>query len=155
MKKSIFILATATLLSGNLLTSCKSNAEKENEATENAAAANQELEEVRDDAKTDAAVTKANEAEWLAFKAEVNSDIATNEAKIAVLKSDLKKQGKAIDASYQKSVDDLQERNEALKAKIKEYEVTKTDWNEFKREFNSDMADLGQAFKNFTVNNKK
>jgi chromosome segregation ATPase len=154
MKKSIFILAVTTLLSGNVLTSCKSNAEKENDALENVQDANQSLEDAQTETVTDAANTKANEAEWQAFKAEVNADIAKNEARIAGLKSDLKKQGKAMDASYEKRVDELEAKNEALKTKLKEYEVTQTDWNEFKREFNSDMSDLGDAFKNLTVNNK-
>jgi chromosome segregation ATPase len=154
MKKSIFILAVATLLSGNVLTSCKSNAEKENDALENVQDANQSLEDAQTETVTDAANTKANEAEWQAFKAEVDADIAKNEARIAGLKSDLKKQGKAMDASYEKRVDELEAKNEALKTKLKEYEVTQTDWNEFKREFNSDMSDLGDAFKNLTVNNK-
>mgnify|MGYP001235203134 FL=1 len=154
MKKSIFILAAATLLTGTVLTSCKSNAEKENDALENVQDANQDLENAQTETVTDAANTKANEAEWQAFKAEVDADIAKNEARIAGLKSDLKKQGKAIDASYEKSVAGLEAKNEAMKAKLKEYEVTQTDWNEFKREFNSDMSDLGDAFKNLTVNNK-
>jgi chromosome segregation ATPase len=154
MKKSIFILAAATLLTGTVLTSCKSNAEKENDALENVQDANQELNEAQTETVTDAANTKANEAEWQAFKAKVDADIAKNEARIAGLKSDLKKQGKALDASYKKSVAELEAKNEAMKAKLKEYEVTQTDWNEFKREFNSDMSDLGDAFKNLTVNNK-
>lgn len=154
MKKSVFILAVATLLSGNLLTSCKSNAEKEGDALENVQDANQELEEAQTETVTDAATTKANQAEWDAFKADVNANIARNEARIAGLKSDLKKQGKAIDASYEKSVAELEEKNEAMKAKLKEYETTQSDWNEFKREFNSDMSDLGESLKNLTVNNK-
>lgn len=154
MKKSIFILAVATMLSGNLLTSCKSNAEKEGDALENVQDANQELEDAQTETVTDAANTRANEAEWQAFKAEVDADIAKNEARITGLKSDLKKQGKAMGTSYEKSVDELEAKNEALKAKLKEYEVTQTDWNEFKREFNSDMSDLGKAFNNLTVNNK-
>lgn len=154
MKKSIFILAVATLLTGNLLTSCKSNAEKESDALENVQDANQELEEAQTETVTDAATTKANQAEWDAFKADVNANIAKNEARIAGLKSDLKKQGKAIDASYEKSVADLEAKNEAMKAKLKEYETTQSDWNEFKREFNSDMSDLGESLKNLTVNNK-
>lgn len=154
MKKSIFILAVATLLSGNLLTSCKSNAEKEGDALENVQDANQDLENAQTETVVDAATTKANQAEWEAFKADVNANIAKNEARIAGLKSDLKKQGKAMDASYEKSVDELEAKNEAMKAKLKEYEVTQTDWNEFKREFNSDMSDLGDAFNNLTVNNK-
>lgn len=154
MKKSIFILAAATLLTGTVLTSCKSNAEKENDALENVQDANQDLENAQTETVTDAANTKANEAEWQAFKAEVNANIAKKEARIAGLKSDLKKQGKALDASYEKSVAELEAKNEAMKAKLNDYETTQTDWNEFKREFNSDMSDLGESLKNLTVNNK-
>lgn len=94
------------------------------------------------------------EGNWDEQKGKLKQQFAKNEARIAGLKSDLKKQGKAMDASYEKSVAELEAKNEAMKAKLNDYETTQTDWNEFKREFNSDMSDLGDAFNNLTVNNK-
>ena len=49
----------------------------------------------------------------------------------------------------------LEEKNASLKTKISDYENNQTDWESFKREFDSDMTKLGQAFKDLTVNNKK
>ena len=52
------------------------------------------------------------------------------------------------------NIDALEERNETLKNKISDYENNQTDWESFKREFNSDMSELGNALKDLTVNNK-
>jgi uncharacterized protein YeaO (DUF488 family) len=35
------------------------------------------------------------------------------------------------------------------------YEKTQSDWEEFKREYNHDMEELGAALKDFRVNNRK
>jgi hypothetical protein len=35
------------------------------------------------------------------------------------------------------------------------YEKKQSDWESFKREFNHDMDELGQALKDLTVDNKK
>ncbi|WP_298223793.1 hypothetical protein [Flavobacterium sp.] len=155
MKKSIYTLAMLTLLYGGL-TSCKSNTEKQEDAVENVQQANEDLTEVQQENKVDEATEKANQAKWEAFKEDVNATISRNEERIAELNKDIKRQGNQLDAKYQKNVDELQKRNEDLKVKVKIYETDKKqDWESFQTEFNSDMSDLGDALKNFTLNNKK
>lgn len=154
MKKSILVLAITTFLAGNVFTSCKSNTDKEEEAFENVQDAEQNLENVTEDINNDA-ITKANDAEWQTYKAEANKTIAENEKRIAELKKALKKPGNTFDATYEKNIDALEDKNASLKTKISDYENNQTDWASFKREFNSDMNELGAALKDLTVNNKK
>lgn len=151
MKKSIFIVA---LLAGIVLISCKSNTEKEADAMEDVQEANENMDSISDDVKNDA-ISKANDIEWQTYKSEANNTINTNEERIAELKIAIKKTGNTFDASYRKSINDLENKNASLKNKISDYENNQTDWASFKREFDSDMTELGQAFKDLTVNNKK
>lgn len=154
MIKSILVLAVTTFLAGNVFTSCKSNTEKEEDAVENVQDAKENLENVTEDINNDA-ITKANDAEWQTFKAEANNTIVENEARIVELKKAMNKAGTTFDATYKKNIETLQERNAALKTKIADYENNQTDWASFKREFDSDMTELGSALKDLTVNNKK
>lgn len=142
------------LLATALFTSCKSNTEKEADAVADVQEATENLDSVTDAVANDAA-TKANDAEWQTYKAEANTTIDANEKRIAELKNALQKPGKTFDAAYGKSIDALEERNASLKTKISDYENNQTDWASFKREFDSDMTELGQALKDLTVNNKK
>ena len=153
-KKSFFILTIVTFITGCMFTGCKSNSDKEADAIENVQDAAENLDAVTDDVNRDA-ITKANDAEWQTYKEEANKTIADNVARIAELKSAMKKPGKTFDAVYAKSIDALEERNTSLKTKISDYENNQTDWESFKREFDSDMTGLGEAFKDLTVNNKK
>lgn len=154
MNKSIFILALTTFLAGNVFTSCKSNTEKEEDAIENVQDAKENLEDVNEDINNDA-INKANDAEWQTYKAESNKTIEANEARIVELKKAMNKSGTTFDATYKKNIEALEEKNTSLKKKISDYENNQTDWSSFKREFDSDMNELGKALKDLTVNNKK
>ena len=154
MKKSILVLTMATVMVASVFTSCKSNTEKEEDAKENVQDAKENLEDVTEDINNDA-ITKANDAEWQTFKAEANKTITENEARIVELKKAINKPGTTFDATYKKNIEVLEDRNAALKTKISNYENNQTDWASFKREFESDMTEIGSALKDLTVNNKK
>jgi hypothetical protein len=151
MKKSILIL---TILVGSLFTSCKSNTEKAEDAIEEVQDATENLDSVTSQIKEDA-VTKANDSEWQTYKTEAYKTIAENETRIKELQTAINKPGKTFDATYKKSIDALEERNSTLKTKISDYENNQTDWASFKREFDSDMTEIGKALKDLTINNKK
>ncbi len=151
MRKSILML---TILAGTFFTSCKNNSEKEADAVEEVQDANADLNEVKDEATKDA-MTKANDAEWQTYKTDANKTIAENETRIMELQTAMKKPGSTFDEAYKNNIESLSEKNTALKVKIGDYENNQTDWDTFKREFNSDMEGLGQAMKDLTVNNKK
>ena len=154
MKKIFFLLAVTAGLSGLAITSCKSNTEKNEEAVENVNDANANLKDVQEEATIDAS-KKATDAEWQTYKTEMLASINDNEIRIAELKKAFNKPGTRFDANYSKTIDALQKRNLDLKVRIENYENNQTDWESFKREFNSDISGLGKAFDDFTVKNKK
>ena len=154
MKKFIYTFAVTAFLAVMVFTSCKSNTEKEADATEKVIDANENLDAVNEDINDDEA-KKANDMEWQTYKEEVNTSVAANEVRIAELKAALKKPGNTFDSNYSKSIQSLEDRNASLKLKIKNYENNQTDWDSFKREVDSDMTELGKAFKDLTVKNTK
>jgi len=154
MKKSISILAIATLVVGSIVISCKPNTEKEQAAQESVDSAKVALTEAEEN--LDEAKRAATAEEWQEFKNTTDAKIEENKAKIAELKLKIKKTGKDIDKAYQRNIDTLEQKNERLKIKIDSYKNdAQSDWNSFKREFNHDMDELGQSLKDFTVDNKK
>ena len=154
MKNSIFNLGLAMLFAGTLITGCKSNSEKEADATEDVQEAKEDLNNVKEDVKEDQ-MTKANDAEWQVYKSDANMTIVANEKRIEELTTAMNKPGKTFDAAYKSNIESLKNKNAALKTKIADYENNQTDWASFKREFDSDMTELGNSLKDLTVNNKK
>ena len=157
MKKSIFNLAIPiTFFAALLFIGCQSPAQKVDDAETNLNDANQNLK----DAKADEIVAnkKAVAAEeWKAFRAETEVKIKDNEARITELRAKKKSTGKTLDAAYTQRIDTLEQKNLGMRTMMDDYESTKisSDWEEFKREFNHDMEELGMALKNLTVSNKK
>ena len=154
MKKSIFKLGLAILLTSVLVTGCKSNSEKEADATEDVQEANADLDQVKDEVADDK-MTKANDAEWQVYKSDANLTIAANEKRIDELTTAMNKPGKQFDEAYKSNIESLKTRNKALKSKISDYENNQTDWDSFKREVDSDLESLGKSLKDLTVDNKK
>lgn len=142
------------VVSATIFTSCKNNSEKEQDAVEKVENANENLDEVQADVKNDQ-ISKANDADWQTYKSDANMAIAENEARITELQTAMKKPGKTFDEAYKRNINSLVEKNAALKRRIGDYENNQTDWETFKREFDSDMEGFGKAFKDLTVNNKK
>ncbi|WP_395050221.1 peptidase M23 [Flavobacterium sp.] len=154
MKKSISTLAFLIFIAGTLMISCKSSTKEETESQEKV----QDARENVQDAKDSLVVAKkaATAEEWKAFKNETDSVINDNKARIAELKLKMKKTDESIDAKYQKNIDILEQKNKDLKVKMDTYKNdANSDWQSFKREFNHDMDEIGQAFKDLTVDNKK
>ena len=154
MKKIIFLLTITTFILATTLVSCKSTTKEEIESQEKVDVAEQNLK----DAKDSLVVAKkaATAEEWQTFKDQTDSVISYNEAQIAELKLKMQKTGKSVDAKYQKNIEILEQKNKDLKVKADTYKNdANSDWQSFKREFNHDMDEIGQAFKDLTVDNKK
>lgn len=152
MKKVIYSIAIAAFIASTTLVSCKPSSEEEVVLDENVQQAKENVQDAKD---TLSEARKASrQAEWEAFKNDADSIVNVNDAKIAQLKLDMKKSGKTIDAKYQENIDALEEKNKNLKVKVKTFKTeANADWQSFKKEFNHDMTELGQAFKNLTVKN--
>lgn len=147
MKKSIYTLATALLITGTILVSCKENTENKGE----------EVEVITNDEGNSLMVKSATQnKEWEAFKVNTDSLINKNDMRIAELKVKMNNTGKAADSTYKNKITQLEERNAAMKVKIQSYkDDSSQNWDSFKTEFNHDMNELGSALKDLTVDNKK
>lgn len=99
-------------------------------------------------------ITKDNEA-WVSFRAEAISKIHNNDVRIAELRDKMKSSGKTMDKMYAKKIDKLEERNNELRKDIEQYQEKPSNWESFKAEWNHDMDELGNAFKDLVTDNKK
>ncbi|MEI8049023.1 MAG: hypothetical protein WCI92_16695 [Bacteroidota bacterium] len=148
MKKTILTLIIATtFISGAIFNVCSPSTPKEDAAQARVDDVKEELKDAR---------KAATAEEWKAFKDESELKIRDNEIRIAELKTKIKKTDKELDAVYERKIDALEQQNKAMKVKIDVYEKDfKSDWESFKREFNHDMNEIGQALQDLTVDNKK
>lgn len=154
MKKIIRNLVVVIFIAGIILISCKFSTKEESASQEKVQDAKENLQEAKDSLV--AAKKSATVEEWQAFKGETESIINENEARIAELKLKMKKTGKSLDAKYEKNIEVLEQKNKNLKVKIETYKNdANADWQSFKREFNHDMNEIGQALKDLTIDNKK
>lgn len=143
MKKSVIFLFTAfaIAIAG---TGCSQQAEKVDAAKAKLEAAEHELEKAKEDFNT----------EYEKFKIEADKQVSENESLIANLKERSKKMKTDSKIQYEKTIADLEKRNETLKAKIKNYTNERNEkWETFKREFNHDANELGQSLKDLVKNN--
>jgi chaperonin cofactor prefoldin len=98
----------------------------------------------------------AAEMEWQTFKAEQEAKIAANELIVADYKAKMTNSKGKLLAAYDKKVEELELKNKELKTKLDNYtDEGKDSWEKFKSEFNRDISELGEALKNFGVDNKK
>ena len=149
----INFLVSLMVLAMAILGGCQSSAEKVDAAKENVEEAKEELQEVKAEVQADA-IKVANAEEWSVFKSDAEIKIKENEIRIGDLRVKMKKSGKTFDAMYEKNIIALEQKNKDLRTKISNYESNQSDWEAFKREFNHDMDELGQAIKDLTVINK-
>jgi TolA-binding protein len=144
MKKSIFTLAAMSLLmTAAIFTSCNSAAQKEDNTT-----TTEQQEAINDEQVV------ATAEEWQEFKTDAEAKIKRNEIRIEELTVQMNKPGQVFDDLYKNRILELEQQNKKLQDRIDAYDKSHTDWEKFKREFNHDMDELGDALKNITVNNK-
>lgn len=142
MKKLIFTITTSVMLTGAIFTSCNTAAEKVDKAEDKSIKADEDFNSAKE--------------EYLAdienFKKETNAKIDANNQLIADFKVKIASSKKDAQVYYQEQIAILEQKNIAMKQKMDTYQETgKDNWETFKTEFNKDMNDLGEAFKNFTV----
>lgn len=146
MKKTIFILAVTSFIAGAILTSCQSSEKKVENAQNEVAKANDNLD-------------KANQ-EYLAdiedYRKVIIDKIDANNKSIAEFKLRINKEKKEAREDYKQRIADLEQKNSDIKKKLDDYKAEgKENWENFKTEFNHDMDELGKAFQDLTVRNTK
>ncbi len=155
MKKTFIILAAASMLIAvSVFTGCKSPAQKEEAAQAEVQDAQQNLDEAQTDANAESQKVATKE-EWILFKSDAELKIQSNEDRIAVLTVKMNRPGEILDPLYKKKIQTLEQQNKDLKDRMIVYEKNQSDWSTFKREFNRDMDELGDAIKDLTVDNAR
>ncbi len=144
MKKSISAFALSVVITATVMTSCNSSAEKVEDAKENVIEASHDLDQAEENYTE----------EYNKFQLETEQKISDNEKSIIVLKEHTKSIKKEVKADYEKTIAALEQRNAEMKEQAKNYKGEGQEkWQSFKREFNHDMDELGQALKDLTKNN--
>lgn len=146
MKKSILTMVAAAFITGTILTSCSTPAQKVENAEENVTEAN-------------TALDKANEqymADVENYRKLTAEHIAANNKSIAEFNARIENEKKEVKADYKKKIAKLEQKNTDMKKKMDDYKVEgKEKWEVFKAEFSHDMDELGTAFKDLTKDNVK
>jgi len=145
MKNLITFLIVLCSASTILFTSCGTPEQKVAEAKENVKEADKSL-----------AVANTNYLEEVeSYKKEVANKTAMNDKHIADFKAAVDKEDNDTKMLYKDTVVVLEEKNAKLKRKMAEFKAdSKENWEKFKTDFNQDMKDAGDAFKNTKVKRK-
>lgn len=145
MKKLIFTFSAIVLLTCAIFTSCNTAAEKVDNAEDKSIKADEDFNIAKEEYLADVEN----------FKKEITAKIDANNQMIADFKVKIATSKKDAQVYYQEQIAELEQKNIAMKQKLDAYEVSgKDNWETFKSEFSRDMNDLGEAFKNFTINNE-
>lgn len=148
MKTRITSLAAALLLSGFCLTSCES---KQEDARDDLKDAQENVVDAQND------LNRANaeyEAEIENYRATMYERIDANDRTIEELRAEMRGQKREVKKEYREAIDELQERNRKMKARMGEYKADGKDkWEAFKAEFNHDMEELGNSIRNIGKDN--
>jgi TolA-binding protein len=115
--------------------------------------ANEKVDEARQDMNE--AIDNA-QAEWEKFKADAREKIRDNDEKIAKLKDKMQNEGEKAKENHRKKIAELEAKNNEMTRKIDDYKyVNDTGWQQFKREFNHDMDELGHSIDDIFNDNVK
>ena len=146
MKKPVIALAFASLFLSLNLTSCSSPADDVSDAQEEVDEAQNELDVANMELDKD----------MKAFRKKTFDKIADNKVQIAELKIAIEKDKSAMKTIHQKQIVELQARNNDLKMRLDNYNGEGEDkWEDFKKELDHDMNEIGNSLKDLTVSNTK
>jgi uncharacterized protein len=151
MKKTIVSLAVTAIITGILITSCESSADKVKNAQDNLQDAKEKVIE------NQTVLNKAEQdttSEYQKFRKEAEEKIAIHEKSIAEFKARIASDKKENQEKYEKRLAELEQQNSDMKKTLEDYKESGINkWDDFKTKFNHDMENLGNAFKAFTNKN--
>ena len=145
MKKLLFAATLNFALAALVFTSCDSKQEKVEDAKEEVTEAKEELKDAQQELN----------AEYPTYRVAQEERIAANQKRIDDLRAKINTGGKPLDEARQKRIQELEEKNAQLRSRLYGYEQERSDWEEFKREFNHDMDELGKSFDDMGKDNVK
>ena len=139
--KFLALTLTGVMVAGSLLTFAQDD-KKTKEVQKDLSEGNKDLKEARTDSAAD----------YQKFKIASETKIRNNQMEIATLKTKKSTDTKEVKERYDERVLTLEQKNDDLKKKINSTSKVKTsEWALFKREFNLNMDELGQAIKDIDV----
>lgn len=149
MKRSIGILVATAFVTGSIIVGCQTSGEKVNNAQEKVNEAKQEVLEAKIELKS---AENDSIAEYLAFETRIKDQ----EKFLADFKTKIADEKKDVRDGYNKQIASLEKKNAEMKVNLANFKKDgKSNWASFKTEFNHDMNELNDAFKDLTVDNKK
>jgi hypothetical protein len=148
------MVAAIALVVSTILPSCKST-----EARDDKEVKDVEIRTSDDNVKNNenAVVNDAKmEKERTEYRFEQEKKIRENDDRIKEYEAKMDNVGKNMREEYRQRVKDLKEKNETMKNRMNDYKYdTESNWQEFKREFNHDMDELGKSIRDFGRDNTK
>lgn len=145
MKKLLFAATLNFALAAFVFTSCDSKRENVEEAQEEVNEAKEDLHEAQQELN----------AEYPQYRQAMEDRINANQKRIDDLRAKINTGGKPLDEARAKRIQELEEKNAQLRSRLYGYEQERSDWEEFKREFNRDMDELGKSFDDLGNDNVK
>jgi len=124
--------------------SCNTPTEKINQAKNDVAKANQELENAKKEYVADVAT----------YKIKIDEKIAASRKSMLEFNVRISNEKATTKKAFQKRLAELEQRESNLKKKMDDYKMDgQENWIIFKTEFNQDMEDLEKALKDLTAKN--
>ncbi|RPJ75179.1 MAG: hypothetical protein EHM20_09370 [Alphaproteobacteria bacterium] len=148
MKTGINCFIITVLFAGAIVASCKKSSTDTENARKKVREAKTEVAEAQEN------LQQARIAAYEEFKKEYEAKIDENEKSIAELKVKIANETISIQEKLNMKLDKLEQKNNEMKRKLSGYvDEGEEKWISFKNEFENDMEELGEAFKQLTVNN--
>ena len=147
MKKTIFNLAVAAIITGILITSCELTNKKAEKAPDKMQKTlNDDESQLKEGRSTGDSIS-----EYQKFKNESDEKILSFENTIAECKMKIENGKKETKVEYEKKLALLEAKNNDMKKKLNDYKDDgEGQWSQFKSVFNQDMDELGKSFSELT-----
>ncbi len=149
MIKTIIALALVLMTIAATVSGCQSSSRPEDEEIAKVLDAEQNWYLVQNGVSTMQQKATTSE-EWEAFRNKSETNIRSNEMRIAELTVRLNKPGTTLDSLHVNRVKSLGKQNKDLQTRLASYNKSQSDWDTFRREFNHDMDELAKALKDLT-----
>ena len=93
--------------------------------------------------------------EYARYKMEAEAKLVENDLKIAALKTNMKAERIEVRTNYEKQLNELEQKNAALKVSISEYQESDVNkWKKFKAIVNQDIEEIKLAITRMSENRK-
>lgn len=144
MKTTLYTATAILFLTAAVLAGCQDSSQKLDRAETSSVEATRDLEIAKSEIQ----------AEIQLFRNEKAGKLAENNRSIAEIRNEIGNHDVATRAFYETRINELHLKNRELERRLDNYdESLSVNWNNFQRDFNSDMDDLRSSLDNFFSDN--